>query len=140
MYLDGGLVDHIPLQPAIDAGADAIYVLSVGFPCPPPANHRSARAVLSHSIGILLSQRVRYDGSHLREHNPDLRIVQIPPVCAQIALRDFSRADELIRRAREQTEAFLAGLPTLPAHIHAISDERVLVERSDGRRPSPSPA
>lgn len=140
LYLDGGLVDHIPLQPALDAGADAIYVLSVGFPCPPPANRRSARAVFSHSIGILLSQRVRYDGPHLREHYPDLHIIQIPPVCAQLALRDFSRADELIERARAQTGAFLAGLPAPSPHTHPISRERIHIEPSDPRRPSPSPA
>ena len=49
LYLDGGLVDHVPLAPAIAMGADTIYVLSCGFPCPPHANHRSARSVLAHS-------------------------------------------------------------------------------------------
>jgi NTE family protein len=109
LYLDGGLVDHVALTPAVDAGADTIYVLSVGFPCPPPANHRSARAVLMHSVGILLSQRVRIDRAHLPEHHPSLRVIRIPPVCTQIGLRDFSKADELIEDAKIQTAAFLAG-------------------------------
>ena len=111
LYLDGGLVDHVPLKPAIDAGATTIYVLSVGFPCPPPLNHRSARSVLVHSVGILLSQRVRLDGVHLPDHDPGLRIVHIPPVCSDVGLRDFSHSAELIDRAHEQTTAFLAGLP-----------------------------
>jgi NTE family protein len=113
LYLDGGLVDQVPIRPAIEAGADTIYVLSVGFPCPPPANHRSARAVLQHSVGILLSQRIRIDGTHLPEHNPSVRMITIPPVCTQIGLRDFSQAAALIRRAREQTAAFLAGVREL---------------------------
>jgi NTE family protein len=138
LYLDGGLVDHVPLQPAIDAGAGVIYVLSVGFPCPPPADHRSARAVLSHSIGILLSQRVRLDGSHIPEHNPGLHIIDVPPVCTQVGLRDFSRSDELIRLAKEQTRAFLAGLPAARRHRHAL--DRVVTPPSEGRRPSPSAA
>jgi NTE family protein len=111
LYLDGGLVDQVPIQPAIEAGADTIYVLSVGFPCPPPSDHRSARAVLMHSVGILLSQRLRIDGNHLPDHNPSIRIIKIPPVCTQVGLRDFSHAATLIRRARAQTETFLAGLP-----------------------------
>lgn len=123
LYLDGGLVDHVPLQPAIDAGADTIYVLSVGFPCPPPENHRSARAVLMHSVGILLSQRVRLDGANLPGHNPAIRIVNIPPVCTDIGLRDFSRSNELIGRAREQTTAFLAGLPARRC-IHTEEERR----------------
>lgn len=108
LYLDGGLVDHVPVAPAIEAGADTVYVLSVGFPCPPPADHRSARAVLMHSIGILLSQRIRFDGAHLPEHHPAVRVVHIPPICTQVGLRDFSRTGELVERAREQTAAFLA--------------------------------
>lgn len=109
LYLDGGLVDQVPVAPAIEAGADTVYVLSVGFPCPPPVDHRSARAVLMHSVGILLSQRIRLDGNHLPEHHPAVRVVQLPPVCTQIGLRDFSKTNELIARARQQTAQFLVS-------------------------------
>jgi len=110
LYLDGGLVDQVPLGPAIDAGACTLYVLSVGFPCPPPKNHRSARAVLMHSVGILLSQQVRFDGDHLPSHHPDLRVIQIPPVCSQVGLRDFSQAAQMVERARSQTGRFLSEI------------------------------
>jgi len=109
LYLDGGLVDQVPLRPAIEAGADAIYVLSVGFPCPPPSQDRSARAVLMHSVGLLLSQRIRLDGAHLPDHHPAVRVIQIPPLCRPVALRDLSRSAELISSAREQTAQFLSG-------------------------------
>lgn len=108
-YLDGGISDLVPLTPAIEAGADTIYILSVGFPCPLPARHRSARAVLMHSIGLLLSQRVRLDALDLPTHHPSVKLIQIPPVCTQIGLRDFSRSAALIERARDQTARFLAG-------------------------------
>jgi NTE family protein len=107
LYLDGGLSDQIPLQPAVDAGADHVYVLSVGFPCPPRA-HRSPRAVLMHSIGILLSQRMRAHSGDLFAR-PGLEIVQVPPVCAEAGLRDFSQSSSLIDQARDQTLRFLAG-------------------------------
>lgn len=110
LYLDGGLVDQVPLGPAIAAGACTLYVLSVGFPCPPPRNHRSARAVLMHSVALLLSQQVRFDGDHLPSHHPDLRVIQIPPVCSQVGLRNFSQAPAMIKRARRQTAAFLSAL------------------------------
>ena len=119
-YLDGGLVDQVPLAPAIDAGACTLYVLSVGFPCPPPRDHRSARAVLMHSMGILLSQKVRFDGDHLPTHNPGLRVVQIPPVCSQVGLRDFSHAPQMVEQARKQTLAFLAD-HVEPDRVEAIA-------------------
>lgn len=136
LYLDGGLVDHVPLAPAIEQGADTIYVLSVGFPCPPPADHRSARAVLLHSIGILLSQRVRLDETHIPEHNPSVRIITVPPICTQVGLRDFSRSAELIRTAKQQTSAFLAGIPARGCdHDNAEAGPQTLI-RQDGRSPS----
>jgi len=110
LYLDGGLVDQVPLGPAIAAGARTLYVLSVGFPCPPPRDHRSARAVLLHSVALLLSQQVRFDGHHLPSHHPNLRVIQIPPICSQVGLRDFSQAPQMIQRARRQTAAFLSEL------------------------------
>jgi NTE family protein len=111
LYLDGGLVDHVPLAPAIAMGADTIYVLSCGFPCPPHANHHSARSVLAHSMGILLSQRVRVDVQQVPENHPGLKIVSLPPVCSHTGLRDLGRAASLIEQARRQTRLFLAGQP-----------------------------
>jgi NTE family protein len=110
LYLDGGLSDQIPLQPAVAAGALRIYVLSVGFPCPPPVDHRSPRAVLMHSIGILFSQRIRAHSADLFAR-PGVEIVQIPPVCTDAGLRDFSKSSALIDQAREQTLRFLDGEP-----------------------------
>ncbi|MGH2755185.1 MAG: patatin-like phospholipase family protein [Actinomycetota bacterium] len=108
LYLDGGLSDHVPLQPAVSAGALRIYVLSVGFPCPPPMNRRSPRSLLMHSIGILLSQRIRTHSAELFAQ-PDVEIVQIPPVCTEVGLRDFSKSSTLIDEAHEQTMRFLEG-------------------------------
>lgn len=111
LYLDGGLVDHVPLTPAMAMGADTVYVLSCGFPCPPHADHRSARSVLAHSMGILLSQRVRVDVEQVPEHHPTVTIVSLPPVCSHAGLRDLGRAASLIQQALSQTRLFLAGEP-----------------------------
>jgi NTE family protein len=111
LYLDGGLVDQVPLAPATAMGADTIYVLSCGFPCPPHADHRSARSVLAYSMEILLSQRVRVEVQQVPENNPGLKIVSLPPVCSHTGLRDLGRVASLIERARSQTRLFLAGQP-----------------------------
>ena len=108
LYLDGGLSDQVPLEPAVRAGADRIYVLSVGFPCPPPVNRRSPRSLLMHSIGILLSQRIRSHSADLFTR-PGVEVVQVPPVCTEVGLRDFSMTSPLIDQAHEQTVRFLAG-------------------------------
>lgn len=111
LYLDGGLVDHVPLAPAIAMGAETVYVLSCGFPCPPQADHRSARSVLAHSMGILLSQRIRVDTEQFPKDHPEVTIVSLPPVCGHAGLRDLGRAATLIEQGRRQTRSFLLGEP-----------------------------
>lgn len=123
LYLDGGLSDQVPLEPAVAAGADRIYVLSVGFPCPPPVNHRSPRSLLLHSIGILLSQRIRRHSSDLFAR-PGVEIVQIPPVCTEVGLRDFSKTSSLIDQAHAQTVSFLKGDSCPTCHHHETSREK----------------
>lgn len=132
LYLDGGLSDQVPLEPAVSAGADRIYVLSVGFPCPPPVNRRSPRSLLMHSIGILLSQRIRTHSADLFAR-PGIEIVQIPPVCTEVGLRDFSKTASLIDQAHGQTVAFLEH-GVCPACSHDEQEEGDL--RGDVAMPS----
>lgn len=125
LFLDGGLVDHVPIAPALALGADTIYVLSCGFPCPPSVDRRSVRSIVTHSIGILLSQRVRLDIDQIPAARPDVKVISIPPVCTRAGLRDLGRAAELIDKAREQTALFLSGArcPTCPHH-HGTPDAK----------------
>ncbi len=134
LYLDGGLSDQVPLEPAVLAGADRIYVLSVGFPCPPPVNHRSPRSLLMHSIGILLSQRIRSHSADLFTR-PGVEVIQIPPVCTEVGLRDFSKTTSLIDQAHEQTIRFLAG-----EHCHTCHHGHDDLEKGEPHGRSAVPA
>jgi NTE family protein len=106
-FLDGGLSDQVPLGPAIEAGAHDVYVLAVGFPCPPATGRMSARAELFHSLGLLLSQRTRLDLEHLPGHHPGLRILRLPTICTHLGLLDLAHSTELIDLARSRTARFL---------------------------------
>lgn len=106
-YLDGALSDQVPLKPAVEIGAETIYVLAVSFPAPPP-DLRSPRGILRHSITTLLFPRIRLDALGLSDGPANLQVVQIPSVATQAALWDFSKNAELIARAYENTARFLA--------------------------------
>ena len=90
LYLDGVLSDQVPLKPAIDAGADTVYVLAVSNASPPP-DTRSSRAILRHALTMLLFPRIRLDALGLGDADPKLRIIQVPSVGAAVALWDMSR-------------------------------------------------
>ena len=85
LYVDGGLAGQAPLTPALQAGAETVYLLSVGFPCPAPAAPSSTRAVLLHAIGLLLAQGYRFEEPSLLAHHAKPRIIQLPTVCTMPA-------------------------------------------------------
>jgi NTE family protein len=107
LYLDGVLSEPVPLQPAVDAGADHLYVLAVSHASPAP-DARSPGAILRHSLTILLIPRVRLDALQMPDGCPDLKIVQIPSVGAQVALWDMSSRDDLMERSYQEAAKFLA--------------------------------
>ena len=107
LYLDGVLSDPVPLKPAVEGGADMLYVLAVSAASPTP-DARSPRAILRHSLTILLIPRVRLDALRLPDGCPDLKIVQIPSVGAQVALWDMSSQDDLMERSYQKATKFLA--------------------------------
>lgn len=106
LYFDGVLSDQLPLKPAVDAGADTVYVLAISVPSPPP-DRRSAGGILRHSLTILLFPRIRLDALDLSARHPTLRIVQVPSVSTQVSLWDMSRHDDLIDAGYQQTSQFL---------------------------------
>ena len=107
LYLDGALSEAVPLKPAVDAGADTLYVLAVSAASPTP-DAQSPGAILRHTLTILLIPRVHLDALHIPDGCPDLKIVQVPSVGAQVALWDMSCQDDLMERSYEKAAAFLA--------------------------------
>jgi NTE family protein len=108
LYLDGVLSDPVPLKAAVDAGADTLYVLAVSTASPAP-DARSPGAILRHSLTILLIPRVRLDALRMPDGCPDLKVVQIPSVGAQVALWDMSAQDDLMARSYQEAARFLAN-------------------------------
>jgi NTE family protein len=107
LYLDGALSEPVPLKPAVEGGADTLYVLAVSHASPTP-DSRSPGAILRHSLTILLIPRVRLDALQMPDGCPDLKIVQIPSVGAEVALWDMSHHDDLMERSYREAANFLA--------------------------------
>ncbi len=130
LYLDGVLAEQVPLKPAIDAGADTVYVLAVSHACPSP-DARSPGQILRHALTILLFPRIRLDALQLSDRHPELRIVQVPSVGAEVALWDMSRHDQLIDRAYQATQEFLADHDEDGTDVATIPEMTVEVDVRD---------
>jgi NTE family protein len=104
-FIDGGVVNNVPVSKAYELGVKRIYVLDVGL------NEREQRApkrpyeVLMQAITIARAHRFR---SEMSAVPADVELVRMPTVDpGKLRFDDFSRSAELIERAHRVSAAFL---------------------------------
>lgn len=111
-YIDGGVVDSIPVGRAIDSGARRIYVLQVGRieePLRPPR--------WPHEVAVVAFEVARRHSFNaaLASLPPEVELHVLPTGSRpprptdlrQLRYGDFSDVSEAIRRAREASSAYL---------------------------------
>jgi NTE family protein len=113
LLIDGGVTDNAPISQAKSLGADEVWVLPTGFPCS-IARPRGALAVALQALSILVQRQLVVD---LVRNHGDVDVWVVPPLCPLDVLpSDFTQSETLMRRAREQTRAWLdGGRPPLDA-------------------------
>jgi NTE family protein len=106
-YIDGGVVNNVPISKAFELKARKVYVLDVGNlererPLP-----KRPYEVLLQAVSIARAHRYRIE----REHVPDkVELVRLPaPVVGRLRFDDFTRSIELIERSHRDSLAFLDG-------------------------------
>ena len=115
VYVDGGLSEYVPLQPALEAGARTIYVLSLQAAGGASAHDHRARGALYHSLGDRFWRRESLTTAAAQAAHPTIRVVELPPLSVRPGLRDFSLLGDLIDQARRGVEEFLASRIMGPA-------------------------
>jgi NTE family protein len=105
LFIDGAVVDNVPITHAVALGAERVIVLHVGnFERPRPMPQRPLD-VLLQSFSIARNERF------LRErdlHHDDCEVIVLPGVDpGPIKRNDFSRTEELIGRGRAAAGTFL---------------------------------
>jgi NTE family protein len=106
-FVDGGVVDNVPIERAVESGADRIYVLHVGnFDRPRAAPRRPIDALLQ-SFSIARNYRFRQELARVPERVEMIVLPSINP--GPIKANDFSHSRPLIARAYAATASFLDG-------------------------------
>jgi hypothetical protein len=106
--MDGGIANHAPLSDALELGAERIYVLSTGIACDLTEPPHGALGMLLHSMSLLLMRRLQVEVELLADR---AELIVLPPPCPPGSSPiDFSRSDELIGRALEESTTFLDQL------------------------------
>ena len=124
LLMDGGVASNTPISCAAGLGARRIVVLPTGFGCACREAPRSLVALALHTLNLVSMRQIVRDIELVADR---AHIHVSPPLCPLgVSVFDFSRTRELIERARDQTDQWLAdgGLErsevpgALRAHLH----------------------
>jgi NTE family protein len=112
-YLDGAIVNDVPISRAVELGAGTIYVLQVsGFARPRPEPRRPLDVAIQ-SYWIARHHRFKRE---VESVPPDVDVHLLPTGdTPSMRYNDFSRSSELVSLAYEASSNYLAGRPARPA-------------------------
>jgi NTE family protein len=107
MLVDGAVALESPIAVAIRLGATRLIVAPCGFPCAGAMVPAHALGRAMHAITLLGCRQLRQD---YERYCATIEMCIVPPLCPLgQSPYDYSRAAELILRARESTQAWLGS-------------------------------
>lgn len=105
-HVDGGITNNAPISHAVQWGATTVYVLATGYSCAMRKAPNSALGIVLQALNLLVQRRLGEDIAFY-QNRIDLRVV--PPLCPiSVSPVDFSHTAELIERAHQSTQEWLA--------------------------------
>jgi NTE family protein len=105
--IDGAIAANTPVTAAVELGASRIIVLPAGFACSLEAPPATALGRGLQAINLLVARQLVRDLQHLAAA-AHVEVITVPPLCPiAVSPYDFSRADELIGRAADNTRLWL---------------------------------
>ena len=118
-YLDGGVVNDVPITRAVERGATRLYVLQTGVPEIPPTNPRRPFDVAVWAYWLARRNRLSRDLAALP---PEVTYtLLVPPGRPRMRFDDFSRSEELVAQGHEAAVALLEGQEHLGSRSDVVS-------------------
>lgn len=131
-FLDGGVLNNVPIARAIELGARKIYVLHVGLHGKPkPAITRPADAAL---IAYWIARNGRFSRDLASLPNNVEAIVLPPGGRPELKFDDFGHTDELMEQGYVNAVDYLDRLDAADADAEGDTGARAERLRSDARR------
>ena len=125
-YIDGGVVNNVPIAPALAMGATTVYALdSTGHshqrrPLNRPMDY------LMHAFSLARSQRLVVERKVFEADRANVIMIPTVPLDFFVPFTSFAHTDALIARSYEHTSRFLEGTETDGV---AVPDEFVVPHR-----------
>lgn len=118
ILVDGALADNAAISQAVALGADRVFVLPTGYACALSTPPKHALGVAMQALGLLIQQRLITDAT---VYAARVELTVLPPLCPlTVSPIDFSRARQLIERARTTSGSWLDGHTRPPSHPELV--------------------
>ena len=103
--IDGAVASNTPVTTAVALGAGRLIVLPTGYACALTEPPVTAIASALHALNMVIAHQLVQDLELVADR---VQVLTVPPLCPLTASAyDFSRAHELIERARKNTRQWL---------------------------------
>lgn len=104
---DGAITSNTPVKVAVELGARRLVVLPTGYACALETPPRGAIACALHALTLLIQRQLLHELTSLA---PEIDFCVAPPLCPLLnSPYDFAMTGELIERATESTNAWIAS-------------------------------
>jgi NTE family protein len=104
-YIDGGVVNNVPISKAFELKAKRVYVLDVGSLERERREPKRPYEVLMHAVSIARASRLRIDQENVPE---GVKMIRLPGIdTGKLRYDNFTRSAELIEKAYRATAGFL---------------------------------
>jgi NTE family protein len=106
-YIDGGVVNNVPIAPALTMGASTVYVLDTtahnhrGRPLNRPIDY------LMHAFSLSRGQRVIVESKYLESDRVKIVMLPVVPLDFFVPFTSFEHTKMFIERSYESTSRFL---------------------------------
>ena len=104
-YIDGGVVNNVPMSKAFELKAKRVYVLDVGSLEKERREPKRPYEVLMHAVSIARASRLRLDQENVPE---GVQMIRMPGIDAgKLRYDNFGRSAELIEKSYRASMGFL---------------------------------
>ncbi|HZM37703.1 MAG TPA: patatin-like phospholipase family protein [Acidimicrobiales bacterium] len=120
-YLDGAIVDEVPMARAVELGAHTLYVLQVSAFSRPRPEPRRPLDVAIQSFWLARHHRFKRELATMPA-SVDVHLLPTGPA-PEIRYNDFTHVAEMIEMAYEASTDYLAGRPVTPAFPAGVVEQ-----------------
>jgi NTE family protein len=121
-YIDGGVVDNVPIAPAIDLGANTIYVLDTTSRNQPPRPLIRPMDYLMHAFSLARAQRLVVERRIVEAERVKLVMLPTAPLDFFVPFTSLRHTRRLIELSYDHTSQYLESItgPGAPIEHPAV--------------------